>query len=47
MRLNWPDTVGIHLSRENDDCVTVVQKLLHCTINNAAGDDERAFKVWD
>lgn len=47
MRLNWRDIGGIHSSREHDDCVTVVQKLLHCTINNAVGDDERAFKVWD
>lgn len=47
MRLNWRDTVGIHLSGEHDDCVTVVQKLLHCAINNAMGNDERASKMWD
>lgn len=43
---NPRDTVGIHLPGERDDCVSV-QKLLHSTINNAAGDDERASKVWD
>lgn len=46
MRFNQCDTVGIHLPAEHDDCVSV-QKLLHCTINNALGDDERASKVWD
>lgn len=46
MRFNPCDTVGIHLPGEHDDCVSV-QKLLHCTINNAVGDDERASKVWD
>lgn len=32
LRLNWRDTVGIHLPGEHDDCVTVVQKLLHCAL---------------
>lgn len=47
MRLNWRDTVGIHVPCEHNDCVTVVQNLQHCAINNAVGDDERASKVWD
>lgn len=47
MRLNWRDTVGIHLPGEHNNCVTAVQKLLHCAINNTVGDNERASKVWD
>ena len=47
MRLNWRDSVGIQVPVECDDCGTVVQEMLHCVINNAEGDDERASKVWD
>lgn len=32
MRLKRRDTVGIHLPGERDDCVTVVQKLLLCSL---------------
>lgn len=42
---NQRNTSGIHIPSKQDDCVPVVQKLLHCVINNAAGDDERASKV--
>lgn len=47
MRPNWRDSVGIRLPGEHDDCGAVVQEMLHCAINNAVGDDERASKVWD
>jgi len=43
--LNQRTTVGIHLPSKHDDCLPVVQKLLHYVINNAVGDDERAFRV--
>lgn len=32
MKFHWRDTVGIHLPGKHDDCVTVVQKLLHCAL---------------
>lgn len=39
MRLNWRDTVGIHLPAKYDDCVSYYDG-----ITNAVGDDEQAFK---
>lgn len=43
MRLNWGDSVGIHLPGKHDDCVSCSEAAPLC-ITNAVGDDERASK---